>query len=88
MSLFIIQLINTAFTVLIWLIIGRCILSFVSHNPYHPIIKFVYDITEPIKSPFRRLLPAAGVIDFSPILAIMAVTLVQYLVMQLLYFII
>lgn len=88
MSLFIIQLINTAFTVLIWLIIGRCILSFVSHNPYHPIIKFVYDITEPIMSPFRRLLPSAGVIDFSPILAIMAVTLVQYLVMQLLYFII
>jgi uncharacterized protein YggT (Ycf19 family) len=60
LSLFIIQLINTAFTVLIWLIIGRCILSFVSHNPYHPIIKFVYDITEPIMSPFRRLLPGTA----------------------------
>ncbi len=88
MSFYIIDIVNTAFTVLIWLIIGRCILSFVSHNPYQPIIKFVYDITEPIMSPFRRLLPSAGGIDFSPILAILALSLVQNLVIRLLYFII
>ena len=88
MSFYIIVIVNTAFTVLIWLIIGRCILSFVSHNPYQPIIKFVYDITEPIMSPFRRLLPSAGGIDFSPILAILALSLVQNLVIRLLYFII
>lgn len=81
----IVQVVNTAFTVLVWLIIARCILSFVRHNPYQPVIKFIYDITEPIMNPFRRLLPMAGGLDFSPILAILAISLVQKLVIQLLY---
>jgi YggT family protein len=52
-----IQIVNIAFQVLIYLIIARCILSFIRHNPYNPIIKFIYDVTEPIMAPFRRLLP-------------------------------
>lgn len=87
MNLFIIQVVNTAFNVLVWLIIGRCILSFIPHNPYQPVIKFIYDITEPVMSPFRRLLPTAGGLDFSPFLAVLAVSLVQRLVIQLLYYI-
>ncbi len=81
----IIQIVNMAFNVLVWLVIARCILSFVRHNPYQPLIKFVYDITEPIMAPFRRLIPAAGGIDFSPIIAILAVTLIQKIVVELLY---
>jgi len=87
LNIFVIQVVDTAFDVLVWLIIGRCILSFVPHNPYQPVIKFIYDITEPIMSPFRRLLPMAGPIDFSPILAVFVVTLIQRIVIQLLYYI-
>lgn len=87
MNIFVIQVVDTAFDVLVWLIIGRCILSFVPHNPYQPVIKFIYDITEPIMSPFRRLLPMAGPIDFSLILAVFVVTLIQRIVIQLLYYI-
>jgi len=81
----IIQIVNMAFNVLVWLIIARCILSFVRHNPYQPLIKFVYDVTEPIMAPFRRLIPAAGGLDFSPIIAVLAVTLIQKIVVELLY---
>ncbi|MDD2510624.1 MAG: YggT family protein [Syntrophomonas sp.] len=81
----IVQIINMAFNVLVWLIIARCILSFVRHNPYQPLIKFVYDVTEPIMAPFRRLIPAAGGLDFSPIIAVLAVTLIQKIVVELLY---
>jgi YggT family protein len=63
LNAFIIQIVETAFTVLVWLIIGRCILSFIRHDPYHPIIKFIYEVTEPVMSPFRRLLPPAGGLD-------------------------
>lgn len=80
----IIPVVNMAFNVLVWMIIGRCILSFIPHNPYQPVIKFIYDVTEPIMAPFRRLLPAAGGIDFSPIIAVLAVSLVQKLVVDLL----
>ncbi len=81
----IVQIVNIIFEVLIWLIIIRCILSFVRHNPYNSIIRFVYDITEPIMAPFRRLIPAAGGLDFSPIVALLFLTLVQGLVIRLLY---
>jgi YggT family protein len=60
------DIVGLAFEVMMWLIVIRCILSFVRHNPYQPIIRFIYDITEPIMAPFRRLLPTAGGIDFSP----------------------
>lgn len=82
-----IQIINIAFQVLIYLIIARCILSFIRHNPYNPIIKFIYDVTEPIMAPFRRLLPMGYGIDFSPILAVFALGLLNKLLVQLILFI-
>lgn len=78
-----IQIVNIAFQVLIYLIIGRCILSFIRHDPYNPIIKFVYDVTEPIMAPFRRLLPMGYGIDFSPLLAVFALGLANKLIIQL-----
>jgi len=81
----IVQVVNIIFEVLIWLIIVRCILSFVRHDPYQPLIRFVYDVTEPIMAPFRRLIPAAGGMDFSPIVVLLALTLLQGLVTRLLW---
>ncbi len=78
-----IQVINIAFQVLIYLIIGRCILSFIKHDPYNPIIKFVYDVTEPVMAPFRRLLPMGYGIDFSPLLAVFALGLLNKLIIQI-----
>ncbi len=81
----IIQLVNIVFEVLTWMIIIRCILSFVRHDPYQPIIKFIYEVTEPIMAPFRRMIPATGGMDFSPLVVLLAITLVQRIVIQLLY---
>jgi YggT family protein len=51
------------------------------------IIKFIYDVTEPIMAPFRRLLPMGYGIDFSPILAVFALGLLNKLLVQLILFI-
>lgn len=83
----IIQVVDIVFEVLVWLVIARCILSFVRHNPYQPVIRFVYDVTEPIMAPFRRLIPAAGGLDFSPIVVLLVLSLVQRIVVRLLYMI-
>jgi len=82
-----IGLINMAFQVLVWLIIARCLLSFVRHNPYQPIIRFIYEVTEPIMGPFRRIIPSAGGLDFSPFIAVLAIELVRRLIIQLLWMI-
>ncbi len=79
-----IGIINIAFRILVYLIIARCILSFVRHDPYQPIIRFIYDVTEPVMKPFRRIIPSAGGVDFSPFIAVLAVEVVRVLVIQLL----
>jgi len=79
-SISVIRVIDVAFEVLVWLIIIRCILSFVRHDPYQPVFKFIYDVTEPVMAPFRRLVPVVGGLDFSPLIAIMVVELVRRLV--------
>jgi YggT family protein len=80
----IIQLVDLVFEVLVWLIIIRCVLSFIKHNPYQPVIRFIYDVTEWVMAPFRRIIPSTAGIDFSPIIAVLAVELVRRIVMRLL----
>ncbi|MBA1333770.1 MAG: Integral membrane protein YggT, involved in response to extracytoplasmic stress (osmotic shock) [Firmicutes bacterium] len=62
------------------LVLARIILSWVSPGYNNPISRFIYNITEPILAPFRRLLERSpfggGMIDFSPILAILFIRIV------------
>ncbi|MGE5391001.1 MAG: YggT family protein [Deltaproteobacteria bacterium] len=75
-----------ALEVLKWLVVARCLLSFIRHDPYQPIIKFIYDITEPVMAPFRRLIPAAGPIDVSPIVLFFAIQILQSFFLQFIRF--
>ncbi len=70
-----------------WIIIGRAIISWVNPDPYNPIVKFLYDITEPLLSKIRRYLPftTAGGIDFSPIILILAIMFLQKLLVPTFY---
>jgi YggT family protein len=57
-----------------WIVIGRAILSWVNPDPYNPIVRFLHDVTEPLLSRIRRMLPAlGGAIDFSPMILILAI---------------
>lgn len=58
----------------IWIIIGRAIVSWVSADPYNPIVRFVYEVTEPLLARIRRVVPVfGGGIDFSPMILIVAI---------------
>ncbi|MBI3013788.1 MAG: YggT family protein [Candidatus Tectomicrobia bacterium] len=51
------------------IIIIRALISWVSPDPYNPIVRFLYAVTEPVLSPVRRWLPFASMgIDFSPVI--------------------
>lgn len=75
------------FTVLRWLIFARIIVSFlqvvVKIDPYNPVIRFVYEITEPLMAPFRRIIPPLGGMDFSPIVLFLVLQIVESIVIQL-----
>jgi YggT family protein len=52
----------------------------------HPILMNVYDalsqLTEPILGPIRRVLPTFGMLDFSPLVAIILLQIIQWAVVQ------
>jgi len=60
----------------LWLLIlGRVLLSWVNPRFEGPIARFLYDTTEPLLAPIRRLLPQSGMIDFSPLVLMLGLTL-------------
>ncbi|MDR9757401.1 MAG: YggT family protein [Thermacetogeniaceae bacterium] len=81
---FIISVISLAIDIYFWLIVARIILSFIRPRTYHPIIRFIYEITEPLLSLCRRLLPGTVMnIDFSPLLAVIFLEVVRALLISL-----
>lgn len=72
------KLVDFALAAYMWIIIGRAILSWVNPDPYNPIVRFLHEITEPVLSRIRRVVPAfAGGIDFSPMIVILAIIFLQ-----------
>lgn len=55
------------------LILGRVLMSWVNLDPYSPLGKTLYQLTEPVLEPIRNLLPPSGMFDFSPIVAIIGI---------------
>jgi YggT family protein len=62
-----------------WVIVVRALISWVSPDPYNPIVRTLAVITEPLLRPLRRLVPPGklGGVDLSPLLAILLVQFVR-----------
>jgi YggT family protein len=65
------------FSILLFLILVRIVLSWLPQLRYNQIAEIVFGITEPILSPFQRLIPPIGMIDISPMVAILALGVLQ-----------
>lgn len=77
------DLLGAVLTISVILIVVRIVLSFVGNGgSYHPAVPLVFGLTEPVLKPIRRVLPAPGGFDFSPILAWLAILLVRILIVQ------
>ena len=65
--------------VLTLLILVRVILSWFSPQPTNMLFNILYQITEPILAPLRRIIPRVGMFDFTPMVAIILLQLISYL---------
>ena len=79
---FLYQFVDLLFQVLIFAIIGRALLSWFNLGPGNPIGRILFELTEPILGPMRRVIPMIGMIDISPIVAILLLSFLQNLVLQ------
>ena len=53
-------------------------------SPYHPIRATLIKIVEPLLSPIRKIVPAVGGLDFSPLILLIAVQLIGQVLVRLL----
>ena len=64
----------------LWIaLLARVVLSWVSLSPTNPFVVIVYQITEPILAPIRRVLPRMGMMDLSPMVALKIIIVIQRL---------
>jgi YggT family protein len=80
-----ITLISYLFNALTILLVARALLSWFDPGMRSSVGKILVDITEPLLGPIRRMIPSAGGLDFSPIIAIILLQFVERIVLQALY---
>lgn len=80
----VITFINLLATILTLAILIRALLSWFMPAGGGGLMTILFDITEPILGPIRRVLPPVGGIDFSPILAMVLIQIVSYALQSLL----
>lgn len=78
------QLVDLLFVLCNLAIIARVLLSWLPVDPYHPIVQFLYRITEPILAPLRKRIPPVGMVDISPMVALIGLLILQRIVDALL----
>ena len=79
MTAVLLQLINLMFTLYSFAIIARALLPWFRISYYHPVMRFLIQITEPILAPLRRYIPPVSGLDFTPMVALIILWLVEQL---------
>ncbi|MCL5950686.1 MAG: YggT family protein [Chloroflexi bacterium] len=78
---FLISFFDLLFTVLSFAIIARALISWLPIDPYHPAVQLLNQVTEPILAPLRRVIPPiGGMMDITPIVALIIIQVLQALV--------
>jgi YggT family protein len=60
-----------------WIIIIAALITWVNPDPYNPIVRFLYSVTDPVLRPIRRRIGIAMGIDISPLIVILIIIFIQ-----------
>ena len=70
-------------TSLFIVVTGRILISWINPRFEGPVARFLYETTEPLLSPIRRVLPQSGMMDFSPmVLGMVLLILMRVLLLR------
>ncbi len=71
------RLLATLVDVYSLVVLAAVVMSWAQVDVRHPAARTVYNLTEPVLAPIRRLLPAVGGLDFSPMVALLALRILR-----------
>lgn len=74
------QILGAVLTVFQLILLARVLLSwFPNIDRSNPLIRFVFDVTEPILRPIRDLMPRGMMLDFSPLIVFLVISVLMRL---------
>lgn len=77
-------LINGICQIIYWLLMARIIISWFPVDPYHSVVQFLHQVTDPILAPFKRIPLQVGMLDLSPLLAFVTLFFINRVVVRIL----
>ncbi len=81
---FLLNFISLLFDVLTMAVFLRAILSWIAPGQTNMLTNIVYQVTEPLLAPLRRIVPKVGMLDLTPMVAIVLLQLIGYLLIRFL----
>ena len=79
------QVLNLLLTVYTWIIIIRVLASWLSPDPFNPVMQFLIRATDPVLEPIRRRIPSIGFIDISAVVALVILQALQLFLVRTLF---
>ena len=76
------QVVNLIFQIYIFIVIARALVSWVNPDPYNPIVRFLYNATDPVLDRMKRILPLQfRGIDLSPVALLILLSVVEQMLL-------
>jgi len=73
------QVLKFVLDIYFWIIIARAVVSWVNPDPYNPVVRFLYRVTEPVLRPIRQRLPTYQMgIDLSPMVVLLVLYFLEW----------
>jgi YggT family protein len=76
------RILSIGLEIYFWIIVARALVSWVSPDPYNPIVRFLHRATEPVLRPIRHRLPVTLNLDLSPLVVLLAIKLADWVIVE------
>jgi YggT family protein len=83
----VVWIMDTAITLYSFILVARAFLPLMGVEPYHPVLRLLYDLTEPVLAPLRRW-TIRDQYDFSPVVVVLGLMLLRQVLISLLYWLV
>ena len=76
------EILGMVINLYLFLVVGRAVISWVSPDPYNPIVQFLYRATEPALAPIRRRIGIIGGLDVSPLVLMLGLAFARTFIVR------